>query len=251
MAILRVGTGGTEQNFNAVTTSQSYTMPAYTTGNWLALLFCVHGTGTTNSVPTVVGNTGGAWTVKNNVAGASGNWFNATIAYLESAVAGITALTIGNLDATGNFITAKSEQFSGVATSGSFDTTQSANAASPATTLASGNITLADPNGLVLGVCIADDSSNTAWTSTLNGFTELLNEGNSNSFQALDTVFRIASASVGPYSLTWNYSVGSDKMVSLLASFKPPQAAATNKTLQESEWLPLETQTNVLFVSSW
>lgn len=224
MAILRVGTGGTEQNYNSITAPQTYNMPAYTTGNFLCLLFCVHGTGVTNSVPTVVGNTGGSWTVKNNVAGASGNWFNATIAYLENAVAGITSLTIGNLDPTANFITAKSEQFSGVATSGSFDTTTPANAAAPATTLASGNITLADANGLVLGCCIGDDSANDTWTTTLNGFTQLLNEGNSNSFQVLNTAFRIASASVGPYSLTWNYAVGNDKLVSLLASFKPPSS---------------------------
>lgn len=226
MAILRVGTGGTKQNFNAVTTSQSYTMPAYTTGNSLVLTFVVHGTGTTNSVPTVVGNTGGSWTVKNTVIGASGKWFNATVAYLENAIAGITALTIGNLDATSNFITAKSEQFSGVATSSSFDTMINPTANSPASSLPSGNITIGNANGMVIGICIADDSINNAWTNTLNGFTEILNDGDSNSLQVADSVYRIAAGSTGPYSLTWQYPNGNDLMAGILVSFNPPASSA-------------------------
>jgi hypothetical protein len=230
--IARVGTGGTEQNFNSVTTSQTYTLPAYTPGNWLCLPMVVHGTGTTNSVPTVTGSSGGAWNVRNNVIGASGKWFNATIAYRENAPAGMTSVTIGNLDATGNFITAKSEEFSGVATSNSLDTAATGGGqvnssnAGPTGTLASGNMTTGNSGSLVIGICCSDDSANSSWASTLNGFTSMLAEGNSNSFQVAQSVFQVAAGSTGPFSLTWVYSAGSDQIVGILCSFLPQSVAS-------------------------
>src|SRR6185369_7703423 len=157
MAIARVGTGSGDNTAGGVT---SLTIP-YTpsaTGNLLALMGSFGGSGL--GAVTVADNTSTSWTVRS----ASGPTFGdiAIVAYRENIPSGITSVTLTfGVTAFGH---ATVEEFSGVATSSSQDgAAVTATAASPASTLGSGNLTATGTTDLILAAAGADDSANTAW----------------------------------------------------------------------------------------
>ena len=214
MAIARDGTGATKILWVGVGNGNQ-TITFTTT----ASRHLVVSGGSEPNAPTVSDSGGGTWVVKTNAASIDLPF----VAYRENAGA-VTTVSI-NLTGGTNYGGAKLDQFTGVATSASFEsqTTATGTVASP--TFGSGNHTTTSPNALVIGAAMANDSSTNAWTTTLGSFTELAQDGNSTSSAPWQTIFQVAVGNTGPYSITWNYPNNTVAGQSLLVSFAPELGA--------------------------
>lgn len=184
----------------------------------------------------------GSWTTKQikSTIGAGANIDFAFVCFRENAGA-ITSATITFNNGDGFYGQAALDQWTGVATSGSFDQMVTAEGAVSTNAWGTGNLTAGDPNCLIYGAADGDDSSTTTWTAPGAPWTEIYQEGDTNSTHASETIFQIASGSTGPFSATFTYlgmASGAFAGASILVSFlpagggAPPAASAPFKTIE-------------------
>ena len=215
MAIARVGTGSGKKNGASVASVGTAYAPGGT-GRLLTISGCVFNS--TVTVPTVADNTAGAagtWVVKNQTA-ATGT-LNVFHAYLENSGSGITTITVTG-GAGGAFYAFAIDEWTGVATSASFDQWVHANSDPTAvTSIASGTLTPSGAGALVLGAGggIWSTASN-PWTTTLGAWTQIISEPDSNAFIGEQSAFQLASAGV---SITWINTSSNVQMGTNLVSF--------------------------------
>ena len=216
MAIARDGTGATKILWAGVGAGNQ-TITFTTTANRHLVV-----SGENNATTVTATDSGaGSWTVKTNTA----STLQPFVAYRENA-ASVTTVSV-TLSGSPNYGGAKLDQFTGVATSASFESQTTATGTVASATFGSGNHTTTSPNALIVGAAAADDASTTAWTTTLGSFTELAQDGNSTSSTPWQTIFQIAAGSTGPYSITWNYPPNTAAGQSLLVSFAPSDNTPT------------------------
>ena len=214
MAIARDGTGATKILWEGVGNGGQVITFTTTASRHLVV------SGESNSPAVTVADSGsGSWTVKSRIMGVGTGVSRVFVAYREDAAA-VTTVTV-TLSGGTNYGGAKLDQFTGVKTSGSFESETTADGTTASATFGSGNHTTTDPNALVIGAASGDDTSTAAWTTTLGSWTELAQDGNATTSLPWQTIYQIAVGSTGPYSLTWNYPPmnGSYAGVSLLVSF--------------------------------
>jgi hypothetical protein len=197
MAIARDGTGAAKILWVAV--SDGAQTITFTTN---ASRHLVVSGGTFVNPPTVSDSGSGTWVVKSKTGAGTEVAF---VCYRENAA----SVTTVSLNLTGgpsnNFGGAKLDQYTGVATSASFESQTTADGSVGSATWASGNHTTTSPNALVVASAVADDSDTQVWTSTLGSWTELAQDGNSTNSVPWQSIFQIAAGSTGPYSITFNY----------------------------------------------
>jgi len=214
--IARVGTGSGE---TSVTNATSFTI-SYTPAGTGRLLSCV-GSVSVPSAGLTVSVADSSGTTWSTTLQADDNQDVAFISDLENDRSGLTSVTV-TLDGSG-YGHAAVDEWSGVRKYGAKSVSVLASANHPASTVASGNLVAADPNCLILGVCGADDSSNTAWNTTLGAWTQIFSDGDSISSHPAQAVYQIASGSTGPFSITWSYPPGNSGMPSVLVAFLPAE----------------------------
>jgi len=169
----------------------------FTTNNDRHLVIRGDWIGVAPNTPTDSGS--GSWTlrVKTHTAGGIGTY----VAYSENR-ASITTFTV--TFASGTYTRLALDQYSGVKTTGSYDAELLAEASAGNTSLASGNFTIGDANGLIIGVGASDDSGISGpWASTGTGWSAVRSIADNVNGGSAEFADLIAVGSTGPYSRTW------------------------------------------------
>lgn len=233
MAITRFGSGsGRVAAAGAATLKITF---ATTETKFLVAAGSVAYSGANAADPTLVDNLGTSWTVKakRNVNGATADVQDAFVIFRENAPT-LSSITITFPDATSHSNVAL-DQFSGVQTSGSFDTQTVADGIASTNAWASGNLTAAAAGALIYGAASGDDSSNNPWTAPGAPWTEIFQFGDTTTQTATETIFQVG-AGTGPFSATFNYTgmvSGTAAGCSILTSFLALNAPSIDNFLTD------------------
>jgi hypothetical protein len=183
-----------------------------------------------SAITSVSGSTNGAYTRAVNYGDGGNNYVE--IWYRANTSAGAETLTITPTSASGNYITAVAQEWSGMATSSPLDQTGTSGTLTVSTTGAT-----TQANEVVFTVAVADaGSSNVNW-GTPTGYTLIARENDSNTYTGLQAAQKTVS-STGTQSATHtNSSVSADTIIAtfkVASGSKQEQRAFTSTTALSS-----------------